>query len=327
MKIIITGAYGFMGKNMLPFLLKDGHDVFCVDRDTDISDLKNNLTDCDFIIHLAGVMRPKKASEFYEVGDTLTKCILDELSKRNTMPTLIYASSTQALLDNDYGKSKKACENVLIDFSKKHNMLLFIYRFTNAFGKWGRPNYNSVLSTFCYNISHSLPIFVRDPKFIVNFIYIDDIVDSIRHLILGENKKNCSFLDVNPVFPCSLGRLSDLINGYYTLLTRQHIVPRLNTEFEKDLFTTFITYFDLDKLFFNSLISPFVNFKKTNSFLVNERKIQIIETKKELSFSLINRNSKDEFSWKHTKGFILVPPGFEFIVSDNELVNCEFYSL
>jgi len=157
MKVLVTGAHGFIGKNMCLWLKNANHEVFEYDLDVDENKLEQFINDCDFVIHLAGINRPLTTEEFYNGNTNFTKRIVDlvKASKKNT--PIIISSSTQASLDNDYGKSKKMAEDYLF----ASGLPVYVYRLANAFGKWCRPNYNSAAATFCYNIANDLPIQVN----------------------------------------------------------------------------------------------------------------------------------------------------------------------
>ena len=180
MKILVTGAKGFIGKNLIAELKNRKYtDVFEFDKDTNPVLLEDYCKKANFVFHLAGVNRPKEQSEFMEENFGFTSKVLDTLKKfKNTCPVMI-SSSIQAKLDNPYGKSKKAGEDLLFSYSKETGAKVLVYRFPNVFGKWCRPNYNSAVATFCYNIARDLPITVKDPNIIMNLVYIDDVVNEL----------------------------------------------------------------------------------------------------------------------------------------------------
>ena len=176
MKALFTGSNGFIGKHMRLLLRRKGHEVFCYDVDSSLEELKEYLSKCDFVVHLAGINRPLSTEEFYEGNTNLTKTLCD-LNKRNV--PIIMSSSIQAELDNDYGKSKRLAEEYLLN----SNVPVYVYRLANVFGKWCRPNYNSACATFCYNIAHDLPIEIRDRDYVVKFNYVEDVVDTFLKTI------------------------------------------------------------------------------------------------------------------------------------------------
>lgn len=248
MKVLVTGAKGFMGKHMCLRLRREHIDVFEYDLDSSIEELKQYVSSCDFIIHLAGVNRPEKIEEFYKGNVELTNILVNLVKSNEKNTPIIYASSTQATLDNDYGRSKKQAEEILFN----SGLPVYVYRLTNAFGKWGRPNYNSAVATFCYNIAHDLPVYVRDENYVVHYNYIDDIIDAFMENIgslahLGSKK----LLKVEPIYDCSLGKLVSLIRYFKQEIESDRHLPLINNEFELKLFKMFCNYLSDEGYGFN----------------------------------------------------------------------------
>ena len=178
MKILVTGAKGFVGRNLcLALGQMSGIEVLKYDLG-DEAKLDGFLAECDFVMHLAGVNRPKDPEEFKTGNVVFTEDILDRLAVRSNPPPVLLSSSIQAALDNDYGKSKKAAEDAVLAYGEKTGAAVYVYRLANVFGKWCRPNYNSAVATWVYNIARDLPIMVRDPEATVTLVYIDDVVKS-----------------------------------------------------------------------------------------------------------------------------------------------------
>ena len=189
MKILVTGAKGFVGRNLVENLknIRDGKDktrgitdditIFEYDIDTEKTLLDKYAKECDFVFHLAGVNRPKTETEFMSGNFGFTSELLDLLKKYDNKSPILITSSIQASLDNPYGKSKKAGEDLIFKYGKENGVKTLVYRFPNVFGKWCRPNYNSAVATFCYNISHNLPITVIDRAHMMTLVYIDDVID------------------------------------------------------------------------------------------------------------------------------------------------------
>lgn len=248
MKILVTGAKGFIGKHTVLSLKKNGHEIFEYDVDSKPSDLDDYIAKCEFIIHLAGINRPLTTQEFYDGNSNFTKLLVDKIIayKRNDVP-VIMSSSIQASLDNDYGKSKKMGE----DFLFSSGLKVFVFRLANVFGKWCRPNYNSAAATFCYNIAHGLPIEIRDPNYVVHYNYIDDIVASFNACINGEIKPSNSVLSVTPVHDCSLGRLASLLKYFKEEIESERHLPLIHDQFELKLFKTFCDYLSDEGYSFN----------------------------------------------------------------------------
>ena len=178
MKVLVTGAKGFVGRNLcLALGQMPGIEVLKYDLG-DEAKLDGFLAECDFVMHLAGVNRPKDPEEFKTGNAVFTEDILDRLAARSNPPPVLLSSSIQAALDNDYGKSKKAAEDAVAAYGEKTGAAVYVYRLANVFGKWCRPNYNSAVATWVYNIARDLPIMVRDPEATVTLVYIDDVVKS-----------------------------------------------------------------------------------------------------------------------------------------------------
>lgn len=177
MKILITGANGFIGKNLKEQLarLEYVSTIYEYDIDTEESLLDEYTRDCDFVFHLAGINRPKNEEEFMEGNCYFTKKLTQSLIGNNNYAPIAVSSSIQAELDNMYGASKRAGEDVLREYSQSTGAKVVIYRFPNVFGKWCRPNYNSAVATFCHNIARDIPIVVNDENVLLHLVYIDDV--------------------------------------------------------------------------------------------------------------------------------------------------------
>ena len=177
-KILVTGAKGFIGKNLIAELRNRNYkDIFEYDLDTEEELLDEYCREADFVFNLAGVNRPEKAEEFKEGNFDFVATLISTLRKHENDCPILLSSSVQAELDNPYGASKRAGEELLLNYGKEEGTEVFVYRLPNVFGKWCRPNYNSGVATFCHNIASGLPITVNDPKAILNLVYIDDVVN------------------------------------------------------------------------------------------------------------------------------------------------------
>ncbi len=248
MNILVTGANGFLGKHTCLKLTRLEFNVFKYDIDSKSIDLERYIDECDFVIHLAGVNRPLTVEEFYDGNTNFTKQLVDLIKVRRGSLPVIISSSTQAALDNDYGKSKKLAEDYLF----ASGLPVYVYRLANAFGKWGRPNYNSACATFCYNIAHDLPITIRDKDYVVHYNYVDDIVDEFVRVIKQEvHKGEKDILSVKPVYDCSLGKLADLLYYFKSEIESDRHLPIIHDEFELKLFKTFCNYLSDEGYSFN----------------------------------------------------------------------------
>lgn len=251
MKILVTGAKGFIGKNFIAELRNRKHDdIFEFDRDTDPSLLDEYCKDADFVFHLAGVNRPKEQSEFMEGNFGFTSELLDSLKKYNNTCPVMISSSTQAELDNPYGESKKAEEDLLFAYGKETGSRVLVYRFPNVFGKWCRPNYNSAVATFCHNIANDLPIQVNEPSVVMNLAYIDDVVNELINALEGKENKKGLFCEVPVVHTINLGKIADLIYSFKN--SRENIsVPNMADAFTKKLYSTYLSYLPEDQFSYN----------------------------------------------------------------------------
>jgi len=246
-KVLITGSNGFMGKNLSVELSRRG-DVGVKGYDTDSNPdvLSSLVCEADFVFHLAGINRPQDDNGFMHGNLGLTKQIISILDESNKATPFLFTSSTQAELGNSYGISKKMSEDVVFNYGLKANVPVYVYRLTNAFGKWSLPNYNSVVSTFCHNIGHGLPISISDPEKQLDLIYIDDIVASFTNALDGSIADSHKILSVNPTYTITIAELAykiaKLKDGKHTLVDS----PDLTDEFTRKLHTTFLSYLPVD---------------------------------------------------------------------------------
>lgn len=253
MNILITGAKGFIGKNLIAELnnIKEGKaktyrlmtdlTFFEFDTDTDPALLDGYSKEASFVFHLAGVNRPKDQAEFMEGNFGFTSLLLDTLKKHGNNCPVMLASSIQAELDNPYGVSKKAGEELLLNYGKETGAEVLIYRFPNVFGKWCRPNYNSAVATFCHNIAHDLPIQVNDRSVVMTLVYIDDLVKELISALEGNPYKEETFCKVPTEHQCTLGEIVDLIYSFKES-RKNLLVPDLSDTFTKKLYSTYLSY-------------------------------------------------------------------------------------
>lgn len=246
MKILVTGANGFVGKNLIVELRNQGYEeIFNVSRETDISLLDSYTKECDFVFHLAGVNRPKDEKEFMEGNYDFTSALLGLLKKHNNKSPILFTSSTQVERNNPYGRSKKASEDLLFAYSKETGAQALVYRLPNLFGKWCKPNYNSAIATFCHNIARNLEIQVNDPNTELTLCYIDDVIAEFLCALEGNETKNGDFCNVSVTHRITLG---ELIKKIYSFKNNREtlIMPSLELEFDKALYSTFLSYLDED---------------------------------------------------------------------------------
>lgn len=248
--ILITGSGGFIGKNLVATLRQAGYtDLMCFERDDTPETLAAYCARAAFVVHLAGINRPKDPSEFYTGNAGLTDTLLADLEAAHNPAPVLVTSSIQAALDNDYGKSKLAAEDAIFAHGEKCGSPVYVFRMEGVFGKWCRPNYNSVVATFCHNIAHGLPIQVRDPAYELPLVYIDDVVACILDAFDGRVKMDRGarpICHIHPVHTTTLGHLADTIRGFadgrHTLA-----VPDLAPgSLEKKLYSTYVSYLPED---------------------------------------------------------------------------------
>lgn len=248
MKVLITGANGFVGKNLCARLeYEDSVEILPFDLDTEKEKLEEYAKQCDFVFHLAGVNRPEDPEEFQRGNFGFTSELLECLEKYNNRCPVMLSSSIQAELDNPYGKSKKAGEELLQKYGKESGARILIYRFPNVFGKWCRPNYNSAVATFCHNIAHGLPVQVngRDTK--LNLIYIDDVVSELlRALENRENRDADGYCHAGPAHEVTLGEIVDLLYSFRESRTSLMIPDMTEGSFSKKLYSTYLSYLPED---------------------------------------------------------------------------------
>lgn len=244
MKILITGSNGFVGKNLIAELRNQGFsDLLLCDRSTTKEELENYAKSAEIVYHLAGVNRPKNEIEFDIGNREFTDELLTFLEQSEVPPPVIFASSTQAELANSYGKSKKDAETLILSYGRKYKTKVEIYQFPNLFGKWSKPNYNSVIATFCHNISREIPVQISNKETKLTFAYIDDVIKSlINHLFINEKSNESSNYNViQPTYEISLGELVELIMSFKE--SRNSLsIPQLDSQLVKKLYSTYLSY-------------------------------------------------------------------------------------
>ena len=279
MKILVTGAKGFVGRNLCAQLnnIKDGkakcygplvvEAVYAYDIDSTPEELDAYCRDCDFVFNLAGVNRPQNQEEFMQGNFGFASTLLDTLKKyQNNCPVMI-SSSIQATLagrfgTSEYGKSKKAGEELMFRYGEETGAKVLVYRFPNLFGKWCRPNYNSAVATFCHNMAHDLPITVNDPSVELELLYIDDLVEEMIAALKGE-EHHCEFQGVETVLTeggrycaapvthkVTLGEIVNLLQQFADM-PKTILIPEIPAgSFAKKLYSTYLSYLPKEKAVF-----------------------------------------------------------------------------
>lgn len=252
MKVLITGANGFVGKNLrLRLSERKDVEVFCFTREHDAKQLPEMLSGVNFVFHLAGVNRPQDPQEFIAGNTDLTEKLCSAVQgvadTTGTKIPIVYASSTQAALDNPYGHSKRQAEVALERISRNPLVPVYTFRLPNVFGKWCRPNYNSVVATFCHNISRGLPIQINDPMAVLTLVYVDDVIERFLQLMDGANSATGAdgFETVAPQYTVTVGELAGKLESFRdsraTLIT-----DRVGTGLVRALYATYVSYLPVE---------------------------------------------------------------------------------
>lgn len=274
MRILVTGAQGFVGKNLVAELRNRGYqDLFEFDKESSKEDLYEFLKTCNFVYHLAGVNRPEKTEEFMEGNFGFTSELLGMLEEHQNFPPILITSSIQATLDNDYGKSKKAGEDLLFSYGTEKNTKVYVYRLANLFGKWSRPNYNSVVSTFCHKIARDEEIQINNPEAQLRLSYIDDVVEEFIQAMEGNGTVSASlegFHQVSVEHEITLQGLADTIRSFKNSRT-DLFVPNMGNPLVKKLYSTYLSYLPEDQFSYALKMNvdqrgSFTEFLKTADF-------------------------------------------------------------
>ena len=360
MKILVTGAKGFVGKNLCAELknIRDGkarcygdlviEDVFEYDIDSTEEELGRYCKEADFVFNLAGVNRPKETSEFMKGNFGFASTLLNTLKKhKNTCPVML-SSSQQASLtgrfgNSEYGRSKKAGEDLFLDYGKETGAKVLVYRFPNLYGKWCRPNYNSAVATFCNNIANDLPIQVNNPSVELELLYIDDLIAEMIDALKGQEHR-CYFegLSVIPYTPDNsqlsivdsqfkycycpvthkvlLGEIVDLLHKFAEQPKNLTILEIPNNSFAKKLYSTYLSYLPKEKVAFPLKM----NVDQRGSFT------EMIHTEKcgQVSVNISKPGITKGQHWHHTKWeFFIVVAGHGLIqerrIDSDEVIEFE----
>lgn len=244
MRIALTGGRGFIGRNLQVRLQELGHrDLVLIPHDAAPAELPVLLTGVERVFHLAGVNRPQDPAEFSTGNHDFTRRLCDAMASLPSPPGVVYASSTQAGLDNPYGQSKRAAEDALYAYGTRTGASVHVFRLTNVFGKWSRPNYNSAVATFCHNIARGEPIVVNSPEAALKLIYIDDVV---RHFValLEDGAPASGLVQAGPEYDTTVGALADQIRAFHA--SRENMVSeRVGTGLTRALYATYVSFLPL----------------------------------------------------------------------------------
>ena len=348
MRVLVTGSNGFVGKNLISNLkLNKEIEIYKYDKENTLYELKKFTKDCDFVYHLAGVNRPKETKEFMEGNFDFTSTLLECLKENNNKCPIMLSSSIQAELDNDYGKSKKAGEDLLLDYGKQNNIKVYIYRFPNLFGKWCKPNYNSVIATFCYNVANNLEITINDENKELTLAYIDDVCNELIKCLDDKATKDKDFCIVPVTYKKTLGEIAKLIKSFKENSTGI-MIPATGNDFVKKLYATYINYVPLEEMVVDliehrderGVFCELVRTKECGQFSVSTTKPYIvrgghyhntkmerfivIKGKAKITFEHVIDHSKYEFEVSGEKlQYVTIPVGYQHSINnigDDELV-------
>jgi UDP-2-acetamido-2,6-beta-L-arabino-hexul-4-ose reductase len=244
MRIVITGSDGFIGKNLSTRLIELGHTNFVgITRSTPADEVAQALANADFVFHLAGTNRPLN-QEDYKVGNgQLTENICSALILAGRHAPVVLASSTQVKIDNPYGLSKLAAEDAVLSYAKNAKAQVYVFRLPNVFGKWSRPNYNSVVATFCHNTIRGLPIKINDPASKISLVYIDDVITALIEKLKSEKTglDYHSYSEVKPIYDTTVGELAIILRSFYNGRSSLK-TERVGKDFLRALYSTYVSY-------------------------------------------------------------------------------------
>lgn len=245
MRVLITGANGFLGRNLQIHLSeRNDIDVLCFTHEHILSELPGMLERVDFVFHFAGVNRPDDVEEFRIGNIDLTTALCEAIKKTTATIPIVFTSSIHVESSSPYAKSKLEAEQVLKAFSVSTKIPVYIFRLPNVFGKWCRPNYNSVVATFCYNIAHNLPIKINEPDANIRLVYIDDVVTRFVSIMDGAVMRDI-YCDVDPEYELTVGKLATKLKEFNTS-RKSLIISHVGTGLERALYSTYLSYLPSD---------------------------------------------------------------------------------
>ena len=241
MNVLVTGSNGFIAKNLIQFLAEKADvNVLPYNKESTPQDLEQAVINADWIVHLAGVNRPLNEQEFIDGNTTLTQQITDILKSIKKTTPIILSSSIQAERDNAYGQSKLGGEQALLELNQVQGNPVYICRLANVFGKWSRPNYNSAVATFCYNVANGLPIQINDPSAMIRLVYVDDVVETFWNILQGSFIPSQQFL-IEPEYQISVGDLANTLNEFKKSRDSLITAP-VGTGLIRALYSTYLSF-------------------------------------------------------------------------------------
>lgn len=286
MNVTVTGSNGFIGKNLVSYLKTISDiSVFCVTKNTTNEELKDILFSTNFIYHLAGTTRSNSVEDFMINNVEFTKKLIKILKINDLKVPILFSSSIHAETNSEYGRTKLESEKLIVDYGKQSNVKVFLYRLSNVFGKWARPDTYGVVATFCRNVSRDISINVHDDSKILHLHYIDDVVESFYQCLNNE-------MNSIRIFDISLGDLAKKIRSYSNFSSTSEL-PKFENKIDKFLFSTYISYMPLDRI-----VSPLNSFKTNNSEFSELIKLNEYG---QISLNIVNSKSIRGNHWHQTK--------------------------
>jgi UDP-2-acetamido-2,6-beta-L-arabino-hexul-4-ose reductase len=243
MNVLVTGANGFIGRNLCVHLKEAGFEsIETITRDDNDESIIKKVKNADFIYHLAGINRPENDDEFKRGNTDLTQKIVDILLNNERSTPILFTSSIQAELNNPYGLSKAGAESAITSYREKTGNPVYIYRLPNVFGKWCRPNYNSAVATFCYNTINDLPITIYNADAPLSLVYIDDVCHTFVSLLINMPSEPEEYSQVEPVYYTTVGAVVSLLSDFKQSRSSL-ITSKVGVGFERSLYSTYLSYF------------------------------------------------------------------------------------
>ena len=341
--VLITGADGFIGKNLFVRMQQDDNiKVSKFTLDNSPQELEQLILEADFIYHLAGVNRPTDVKDFSKHNKDLTIEIIRTLQHSNLKTPLLITSSTQAALDNPYGESKLAAEEAVFEWSKESGSPVYVYRLPGVFGKWAKPNYNSVVATFCYNIAHDKEIEISDPKHEITLAYIDDVVEQFYSIMSKNTPSPEGLLYISPTFTLTLAELSNRIYAI-NKIRQSLVIPDLSDDLNKYLYATFLSYLPTNNFSYNlskntdnrGWLAEFIKSDYFGQIFISKtkpgvtrgdhwhhtkiEKFLVIEGDAEINFRNILNEDKEIITYKvsgRTATVVDIPPGYTHSITN-----------
>lgn len=293
MKILVTGAKGFIGKNLVSELNNLGYeDIFQFNKDTDWNLLDKYTNECDFVFHLAGVNRPEKEEDFMEGNANFTFQLLELLKKNNNKAPILITSSIQAEQNNAYGESKRAGEKLIFNYEQQTGTKVYVYRLPNVFGKWSKPNYNTVVATYCYNIARNIDIQINNANAQLTLCYIDDVIEEFTSLLNNKIASKKKIYKVSREYHITLGELAKMIKSFEESRNNL-IVPDMKNMLIKNLYSTYLSFLPENKFSYDLKM----NIDQRGSFT------EFIKTpdRGQVSINVSKPNITKGNHWHHTK--------------------------